>query len=113
MSMTHGAHIGVTGNAAERGAILVERRRYDMSCDPAAVHQANNSKPARNAPHRRYWVCGGYWDIAMHLASTVVDTPSTSEDEIRPTHCFNVTFLEFIGGESKPTEFVHAVGYWD
>lgn len=33
--------------------------------------------------------------------------------KIRPTHCFNVTFLEFIGGESKPTEFVHAVGYWD
>jgi hypothetical protein len=29
--MTNGAHIGVTGNAAERGAILVERRCYDMA----------------------------------------------------------------------------------
>jgi|HubBroStandDraft_4_1064222.scaffolds.fasta_scaffold2226726_1 hypothetical protein len=30
-----GEHIGVTGNAAERGAILVERRCYDVACDSA------------------------------------------------------------------------------
>jgi hypothetical protein len=34
--MTKGAPIGVTGNAAERGAILGERRCYDMACDSAA-----------------------------------------------------------------------------